>query len=137
MFDFRFPRFWLGFWIALQILVFAACVAPLEDMSMPVPFSFGDKLLHEISYFVLAGYASMLFASRRAFLLAIAGLFLLGVVIEGVQAFLPWRSADPRDVLANVLGLLAGGLLAWTPLAYGLRWLDGGAAADSSPTGRS
>ncbi len=37
--------------------------------------------------------------------------FILGIAIEAAQAFVPGRSASVDDMAANVIGILAGGLL--------------------------
>ena len=37
--------------------------------------------------------------------------FLLGLLIEGAQYFVPGRSASVEDIIANCAGIVAGGLL--------------------------
>ena len=48
--------------------------------------------------------------SGRYLVLSI-GLFAYGVSIEGLQALTDYRSADVRDVVADMLGVLLGSLL--------------------------
>ena len=123
--DFHYPRLWLGLWIAGLILTVATCVLPLPKMPLPTPIIHLDKIEHLVAYTVLAGWAAMLFAARRALAWAVCGLIGLGLAIEGVQSMLPWRSASAGDVIANLVGVVLGGVLVFTPLTRTLQRLDG------------
>ncbi|HEY5802973.1 MAG TPA: VanZ family protein [Lysobacter sp.] len=91
----------------------------------PPPFEGVDKLEHFLAYLVLSGYAVMLFERRRAQALAAAGLIALGVGLEIAQGALTVsRQADSADALANSLGVLAGLILAATPVSRALQWLE-------------
>src|SRR3546814_7856749 len=60
-------------------------------------------------FFLLAASAVQLYATRRALWCAALGLLALGIAIELAQfAFTSSRSMDPRDVLADALGVAAG-----------------------------
>lgn len=102
--------------VALVILV--GSVGDPPSTGMP-PFVLGipqDKWLHALAYAGLAGtlaYATLTPGARPtrqalgvALLLAVA----YGVGIEGVQAFLPARTFDPLDALANAVGASVGSM---------------------------
>ena len=68
----------------------------------------GDKIGHFVAYGALSLWFLQLFrrAPQRAG--ACIGLIALGVTLEGVQSFLPYRSFDPMDMLANACGVVVG-----------------------------
>lgn len=109
------PRVWVGLWIAAILVVIAVCLGPPPEF--PELPSNSDKAEHFLTFALLCWGAVQLFATRRALLFATFGLVLLGIAIEIAQGALTTnRSADPYDALADTLGILAGLLLAWTPL---------------------
>ncbi len=121
--DFRRPRLWLGLWILGLIATVIVCLLPLPQLHSPVNHL--DKLEHALGYAALAAGAAMLFATRRALVLVVLGLIVLGIGIEGLQALVPWRSADLLDAVANSLGALLGAATAVTPMARWLQRFDG------------
>jgi VanZ family protein len=118
----HFPRLWLGLWLAMLAITLAVCLVPLPRLDLPV--SHFDKLEHLLGYAVLSAFAAMLFATTRARVIAAMALLALGVAIEGLQALTPWRSADVLDLLANLLGVACGALVAITPAARTLQALE-------------
>lgn len=74
-------------------------------------FRFKDKVLHCIEYGVLAG---LLFSAlyklqgRKRFLLAVLLSSLYGLGDEIHQYYVPGRTADPYDLLADCVGSLLG-----------------------------
>jgi len=111
----RHPRAWLALWWLAVVLVFAACLVPARELPS-VPRGF-DKVEHFLAFFLLAASAVQLYATRRALWCVALGLVALGVAIELAQhAFTASRSMDPRDVLADALGVAAGFAIARTPL---------------------
>lgn len=120
----RHPRAWLALWWLAVLLVFAACLVPARDLPS-VPHGF-DKLEHFLAFFLLAASAVQLYAGRRALWFVAIGLVCLGVAIELAQhALTASRSMDPRDVLADVLGVAAGLAIALTPLRDLLLRIEG------------
>lgn len=111
---FHYRRLWLGIWIfGWSLCIVLSLIAP-PDLPETPPMS--DKLGHLLAYGTLAAWAVQLFATRRALVLSLIALSALGVVLEFAQgALTTTRMADPRDALANTLGVLLGGALAWTP----------------------
>ncbi len=111
----RHPRAWLTLWWLAVLLVFVVCLVPAPDLPS-VPHGF-DKLEHFLAFFVLAASAVQLYADRRELWRVAFGLVCLGIAIELAQyAFTATRSMDPRDVLADALGVAAGFAIALTPL---------------------
>jgi len=112
---------------ALGIMFWAGLI-PLKSLPGP-DFELADKVWHACGFGGLAGLSSRVFvhfrrpallAARDAALVATA----LGGVLEVMQSFTPYRSADWADFLADALG---------AALAYGvLRVLN--AAAIAGPT---
>lgn len=71
----------------------------------------GDKIEHIAAYAILAVFgmnASLRLASSLGVLVF---LFALSMLLEQLQRLAPGRSNDVLDVIANVGGLVAGGLL--------------------------
>lgn len=121
----RWPRAWLGLWIAAIVIVIALSLVPPPPMPMEPPRDF-DKLLHFAAYFSLAFAAIQLFARRRVLVCVAVGLVVLGMLMEWAQgALVPEiRSADPWDALANTVGVLVGMVFVATPLARCLQKLE-------------
>lgn len=93
-------------WLWL-IVVLVLCVIPI-NAEIP-DFRLADKLVHALFYAtpaILLGLAGKL---NTRWLVILIG---WGVGIECVQHFLPWRSGDVYDALANSLGVVFGWLVA-------------------------
>lgn len=120
----RRPVLWLAAWAAMIAAVAAGSLLPAGELP-PVPFSGFDKVQHLLGYFVLSGYAVMLFARMRTQALCAAALVALGIGLEIAQAALTnSREADPADAFFNALGVLGGLAIAATPLSELLQRLD-------------
>lgn len=111
-------------WLWLPVALDAALIFFLSSIprlpSPPGPFS--DKHFHFASYALFATLLVRALASARirnvtgrVALLGILFAALYGVTDEIHQMFVPGRSADPYDLLADTLGAVAaaGLLLAW------------------------
>ena len=121
---FRRPRLWLALWSLLIAGVIVGSLLPADELPVP-PFGGFDKLEHAFGYGVLSAYAVMLFARRRTQAWAAVGLVVLGIAIEIAQArWTSSRSGDPSDVLADLIGVLAGLSIASTAWARGLQRID-------------
>ena len=72
-------------------------------------FSWQDKLEHAMAFaaLMLLGGVAWSVARRRV----AAGLLVYGAAIEAAQGLTTWRVADPRDWLADALGVALGALL--------------------------
>lgn len=109
-------------------LLFWAGLIPLKSLPGP-DFELADKVWHAVAFGGLAGLACRAFkhwgraplrAARDSTLLSIA----LGALLEILQSFTAYRSADPFDFLADAFG---------AALAYAaLRGLEAGVAASGA-----
>jgi hypothetical protein len=95
-----------------------------------------DRVLHYGSFLVLGllyatalGEGSWRRIERRPLLRTLAALILLGALLEGGQHFVPRRTPDLPDLLANTLGILSGMLV---PGLMTLRAGGGGRGASST-----
>ena len=113
---------WRGAWAAMLVSTLIVCLVPMPPHEPPIAHL--DKVHHLAGYALLVAYAAMLFDTRRALGGAMLGVFALGVLIEALQALVPWRSMDPWDLVANTLGIVLGALVAFTPLRRTLHWVD-------------
>lgn len=93
----------------------------------PMPdFDSSDKVSHFLAYFVLAACAVQLFRNWSGLLGAGIGLVLMGIAVEYAQdAFTQNRMIDPKDALANTLGVIAGLATRLTPVRDLLLGIDG------------
>jgi VanZ family protein len=104
MLPLRHPKVWLALGWLLVIGVITGSLVPGDKLpSLDV----SDKLLHAGSYFLLMIWFAGLY--RRAFH-PLIGLVLLalGATLDLFQGMTVTRSFDPRDIVANSLGILAG-----------------------------
>ena len=110
--EFRRPRLWLGIWCFGWVLCVVLSLIHPPSLGVDVPD--GDKIGHFFAYGLLSAWAAWLFASVRARWLACIGLVALGVLLEVAQGeFTTDRMMDPRDGLADAIGVLVGQLAAW------------------------
>jgi VanZ family protein len=109
--DFERPRLWLAVWLFGWLLCVVLSLGHPPQIGLEVPE--GDKVEHFLAYGLLSVWAVWLFATRRAHWQAALALVLLGVAMEFAQgAFTSDRMMDPRDALADALGVGVGQLLA-------------------------
>lgn len=113
---------WLWLWWLAVALVWLLCLLPPPPLPQLPDGS--DKWQHALAYFLLAGSGVQLWRGWRALGVLGLGLALMGIAIELAQGLLTaQRQADGGDVLANLAGIAAGLLLAFTPLGSLLaRW---------------
>jgi hypothetical protein len=107
----------IKFWhkIVLALAAFAVAIAGFM-LRLPSGFSHSDKELHSLFYFLAAGFLNVLFAKKNivihAFIFVL--LYTFGWAIEYAQQysnkFFSHRihgNADPEDIHANLLGIIA------------------------------
>lgn len=85
-----------------------------------------DKLNHALAFFVLMVMGCFVYpgSSTRRHLLVAAGLLTLGALIELAQWFVPGRSSEWPDLLADAVGVA----VAWAAVSLGhrvARWVSG------------
>ena len=108
----RFLKYWLPL-IAYCLLIFIQSSFPSPVKEPDVPFF--DKYLHMLGYALLGALFCRAYGSLRhggkfwrvAFLSVLsAGLY--GISDEIHQSFVPYRTADAMDALADILGSAFG-----------------------------
>jgi len=114
-------RPWTAF---LPALLYAAVIFALSAQanplqSLPPEILVHDKLLHLLEYAVLGallvpGLRLAGFSARGALLLAVALASLYGVTDEVHQSFVPGRTADVFDWMADTVGAAIGAIVATT-----------------------
>lgn len=113
-----------------MVLIFYASSGPAPDFMQHKVFDLQDKALHASAFFVLAllffrgilwsGYPPL----RTAALIAMGLAALYGATDEWHQSFVPSRTADINDWIADVLGALMV-VSGYRPLAGLLKWERG------------
>jgi VanZ family protein len=115
----------LGLWRALAwtyvVVLLAATLLPPPPMLGHVPS--GDKIGHVVGFALLQWSFSQIYAGRRDRLRCAAGGFALGILIELLQAAVPYRTAEAADLVADAIGIALGAVLA-RALGETLSWLD-------------
>lgn len=109
-----FFRLWLG--LGLIACAVLACVCLLPHPPQP-DISHFDKFEHALAYCVLGAWFAAILPQR--YLRVFIGLALLGAVIEVLQSLSGYRSGDVLDMVADIIGIVAGlacaraGLMRW------------------------
>ena len=90
------------FWLNTALLLFLTLSTPINTN---VGFAHADKIFHFIgfgafSFFLFLGY------SKFSVLLNVTLSFILGLVVEIAQSYIPYRSFDILDLVADVCGSL-------------------------------
>ena len=123
--DLKSPRWLWGPVILQMALIFAASSIPNLTR---LPGDISDKSGHFIGYGMLAGFLVRAFAGGRLRgvtwargMVAVVLATLYGVSDEFHQLFVPGRSADRYDVLADCMGATAGAAIGWLAGALS-RW---------------
>jgi VanZ family protein len=92
--------------IALALAIsFTLYEATIPHPIPPPRMDYGDKFFHALAFFGLAFLTDLSFPSRRHLLGKVIFLLAFGILIEWIQSFLPWRSADIADFLADCTGI--------------------------------
>lgn len=123
--DLKSPKWLWGPVILQMAIIFAASSIP-NLTSLPGGIS--DKSGHSIGYAILGGFLLRAFAGGRLrgvtwprVVVAIVLATIYGVSDEFHQLFVPGRSADRYDVLADCIGATAGAAIGWLAGALS-RW---------------
>jgi VanZ family protein len=112
MLELRFKAFWAGIaWLGVAL----ALILSLWPGGAPLPFHVWDKIEHASGYFVLTLWFAGLYPAAR-YLQVGVGCLLLGVLIELLQGFVPTRTMELGDALANAVGIAIALLFAYTLL---------------------
>jgi hypothetical protein len=101
----RHPWLWLG--LGWTFIVFAVVASLAPGQKLP-DTGVSDKFEHTIAYALLTLWFAGIYP-RTSYLRVGLGMFALGVTLEFAQGAMSFgRQMDPRDVVANSLGIVAG-----------------------------
>ena len=116
MLPLNYPTRWHLASTFLLMIVLGAALAP-AIFSWPERFGSSwipsDKLLHGLTFAGLTLWYSGQYA-RRAYAWFAIGLLIFGILIEACQSLVTYRTAESGDLVADVLGIGAGILIALT-----------------------
>ncbi len=87
-------------------LIFISSQAIIRN-GIAVPIVNSDKSLHFLAFCTLAVLLDFAFPRSRFGTIKILSLIGYGILIEFVQSFLPYRSAELADVFADMVGICA------------------------------
>jgi len=95
--------------IAFCVAITAVCTMSLlpGDALPPLP-DVSDKLEHAVAYAALATLGALAWNRGRAFGGVLAAVILLGGTIEILQIWIPGRSGEWLDFVADTVGALVG-----------------------------
>ncbi len=98
--------FVLSFWLCAAVLLVLVVIPddPENGGLLTMKFTETGFIVHAAAYFVLFGLGVAAYPS--ALMRLIAGVVLYGVVCEVIQLYIPYRSFNPVDIAANVLGMV-------------------------------
>jgi VanZ like family len=114
--------YWVPVGIVAGLIFFLSSVPTPERYLWFFQWAFGDKMGHALEYGALSILCYRAFrhgtgswAARHAFLLAVVASAAYGMTDEWHQYFVPSRSADGMDVLADTAGAVSV-LVGWRQL---------------------
>jgi VanZ family protein len=96
--------------IIWAVIMLLATTMKSGDEMPEIDIPYMDKIVH-FGIFGVLGFL-ITYEKRRADILTLGLCALYGAIIEVIQLFLPWRSFEWADMLADTLGALAGILVA-------------------------
>ena len=114
----RLAAAWYAIGAIMLLGVAVVSLVPAPDIGV------SDKLSHLVTYFLLAGWFSLLAINRTRLGWTVIGLIAYGMLIELLQGITSYRYPEWGDVLANGIGVLAGILLYFSPLPRLFRSVD-------------
>ena len=101
-----------GWQLLLALLVGTVCYLAFTPTPPQLASAWWDKANHSLAFLALTVTACLAFPRPwRGVWLVMLGLLAFGAAIEVVQAFVPGRSCEWEDLLADSVGIVAGVLV--------------------------
>jgi VanZ family protein len=117
----RLSRLWFCLGLLIAVLITIASLIPARDVP---DLGVSDKFEHAFAYVLLAFWLASVIVRRDYLPLALL-LLVFGGAIEVAQGLMRLgRHAELLDLLADGVGIVAGVLLAMTPLGHWADWLE-------------
>lgn len=98
-------------WVLGVAVLLLISLLPKEVLDLEQPFS--DKVLHFLAYLAVTLPGALAASSPKRMALVGLGMVMLGALIEVLQGYIPGRYPELLDGLANLAGVLTGGVIAW------------------------
>lgn len=90
--------------IVFYATLIAGCFLAFAPANQSLHAQFNDKLLHAVGFFCLALSAHLAHPRARVYW-PVFGLAIFGILIEVIQAYLPYRSFSWWDWIADLFGI--------------------------------
>ena len=102
-----------GWQLLLALLAIVVCYLAFTPTPPQMVGAWWDKANHALAFVALTFTACLAFPKPwRSIWLVMLGMLAFGAAIEVVQAFVPGRSCEWEDLLADSVGIVAGVLVA-------------------------
>jgi len=103
--DLRYKSYWLVIGYALVALVVYLSLTS-DPLDLNLGFENQDKLYHAFAYFTQTFWFSQIYYKKSHRGILVLVFLLLGGLMEYLQSFSPYRTADIADMAANASGVL-------------------------------
>ncbi len=121
--DLNHRKLWLSLgWLLVGAVIYLSLTPRLPPEALR--FLNADKIGHLLAYAILMAWFCQLFWHMNERLKLGLAFATMGIALEFVQGLIGYRYFDYADMLANVLGVVAGWMLIKTRFRYSLSWLD-------------
>jgi VanZ family protein len=110
MLELRYSGAWQSLSVVTLLIVLAAMLVPSDWLwfaESVTQFAIGDKWLHGLIFTVLAVWSCGQYA-RSSYWRVALGLLAFGLLIEIAQRAVSYRSAELFDLVADLVGIVAG-----------------------------
>ncbi len=115
---------WLWLLCGWAMLVAAVWLSLIPTPPQIVEIPYVDKVKHLLAYAVLMAWFGQIYTTRGTQRSWLAGLVLMGIMLEFLQGWSGVRFFEYADMLANALGALLGYWLTRNVLAGALARID-------------
>jgi VanZ family protein len=93
-------------WAAGTLVILILSLLPRDMMILDPPFS--DKIAHFMAYGAVTWLGAMAASTIKRLVYLGLAMLALGILLEFAQAFVPGRTPELFDGLANALGVISG-----------------------------
>ena len=117
----RYRQVWATLGAVILAVLLTISLLPMDELVGPQPLS--DKLMHALAFgFLMLWFCGLL--ARNRYWQAFAWLLAYGIMMEVLQLLTGYRYMELADVIADIIGLLAGWGLALLGLGTWPLWVE-------------